>query len=362
MLYHLLYQLRDVFVGFGVFRYITFRTAFAALTALLISLILGPWLIERMRRIKLGQYIREEGPKSHQAKAGTPTMGGILINVAIIIPTVLWADILNPYIWIVLFVTAAYAAIGFVDDYRKLAKKRNLGLTAAEKFGAQFAVAALAALAIAYLPMLKNNYSTSITFPFLKDVALNLGLLYIPFVMVVLVGASNAVNLTDGLDGLAIGSSLVAAVTYTVLTYAAGHARIADYLRIAWVPQTGELAVFCGAMVGASLGFLWFNAHPAEIFMGDVGSLALGGAIGCLAVMIKQELLLVLVGGLFVLEALSVILQVASFKITGRRIFKMSPLHHHFELSGWKETKVVVRFWIIAVIFAMVALATLKLR
>ena len=362
MLYHLLYQLRDVFVGFGVFRDITFRTAFAALTALLISLILGPWLIERMRRLKAGQYIREEGPKSHHVKAGTPTMGGILINVAIIIPTILWADIRNPYIWIVLFVTAAYAAIGFVDDYRKLAKKRNLGLTAAEKFGAQFAVAALAALAIAYLPMLKNNYSTSITFPFLKDVALNLGLLYIPFVMVVLVGASNSVNLTDGLDGLAIGSSLVAAVTYTVLTYAAGHARIADYLRIAWVPQTGELAVFCGAMVGASLGFLWFNAHPAEIFMGDVGSLALGGAIGCLAVMIKQELLLVLVGGLFVLEALSVILQVASFKITGRRIFKMSPLHHHFELSGWKETKVVVRFWIIAVIFAMVALATLKLR
>jgi phospho-N-acetylmuramoyl-pentapeptide-transferase len=362
MLYHLLYELRDVFVGFGVFRYITFRTAFAALTALLISLILGPWLIERMRHIKLGQFIREEGPKSHQAKAGTPTMGGILINVAIIIPTVLWADIFNPYIWIVLFITAAYGAIGFIDDYRKLAKKRNLGLTPAEKFGAQFAVAALAALAIAYLPMLRNNYSTSITFPFLKDVALNLGLLYIPFVMVVLVGASNAVNLTDGLDGLAIGSSLIAAVAYTVLTYAAGHARIAEYLRIAWVPQTGELAVFCGAMVGASLGFLWFNAHPAEIFMGDVGSLALGGAIGCLAVMIKQELLLVLVGGLFVLEALSVILQVASFKLTGRRIFKMSPLHHHFELSGWRETKVVVRFWIIAIIFAMVALATLKLR
>jgi phospho-N-acetylmuramoyl-pentapeptide-transferase len=362
MLYHLLYELRDVFVGFGVFRYITFRTAFAALTALLISLILGPWLIQRMRGIKLGQFIREEGPKSHQSKAGTPTMGGILILVAIIIPTVLWADILNPYIWIVLFITGAYGAVGFVDDYRKLAKKRNLGLTPTEKFGAQFAIAALAALAIAYLPMLRNNYSTSITFPFLKDVALNLGLLYIPFVMVVLVGSSNAVNLTDGLDGLAIGSALVAAVTYTVLTYAAGHARIAEYLRIAWVPQTGELAVFCGAMVGASLGFLWFNAHPAEIFMGDVGSLALGGAIGCLAVMIKQELLLVLVGGLFVLEALSVILQVASFKLTGRRIFKMSPLHHHFELSGWRETKVVVRFWIIAVIFAMLALATLKLR
>jgi phospho-N-acetylmuramoyl-pentapeptide-transferase len=362
MLYHLLYQLRDVFVGFGVFRYITFRTAFAALTALLISLILGPWLIERMRHLKAGQFIREEGPKSHHVKAGTPTMGGILICVAIIIPTILWADILNPYIWIVLFVTAAYAAIGFVDDYRKLAKKRNLGLTAKEKFGAQFTVAFLAGAAIAYLPMLKNNYSTAITFPFLKDVTLDLGPAYIVFIMVILVGASNAVNLTDGLDGLAIGSSLIAAVTYTVLTYAAGHARIADYLRIAWVPQTGELAVFCGAMVGASLGFLWFNAHPAEIFMGDVGSLALGGAIGCLAVMIKQELLLVLVGGLFVLEALSVILQVASFKITGRRIFKMSPLHHHFELSGWKETKVVVRFWIIAVIFAMIALATLKLR
>src|SRR5215213_8611826 len=363
MLYHLLYRLRDVVVGFNVFRYITFRTAFAALTALLISFILGPWLIERMRRIKLGQFIREEGPKSHQAKAGTPTMGGLLINVAILIPTILWADIRNPYIWIILFVTASYAAIGFIDDYRKLAKKQNLGLTTKEKFGAQFAVALLAALAIAYLPLLKNNYSTAITFPFLKNVVLNLwGPVYIAFVMVVLVGSSNAVNLTDGLDGLAIGSSLIAAVTYTVLTYAAGHARIADYLRIAWVPQVGELAVFCGAMVGASLGFLWFNAHPAEIFMGDVGSLALGGAIGCLAVMIKQELLLVLVGGLFVLEALSVILQVASFKLTGRRIFKMSPLHHHFELSGWKETKVVVRFWIIAIMFAMISLATLKLR
>jgi phospho-N-acetylmuramoyl-pentapeptide-transferase len=362
MLYYLLFKLRDVFVGFNVFRYITFRTAFAALTALMISFILGPWLIDRMRRIKLGQYIREEGPKSHHAKAGTPTMGGILINIAILIPTILWADILNPYIWIILFVTIAYAAIGFVDDYRKLVKKRNLGLTAKEKFIAQFTVAFLAGAAIAYLPMLKNNYSTAITFPFLKDVSLNLGLMYIPFVMIVLVGASNAVNLTDGLDGLAIGSTLIAAVTYTILTYAAGHARIADYLRIAWVPQTGELAVFCGAMVGASLGFLWFNAHPAEIFMGDVGSLALGGAIGCLAVMIKQEILLVFVGGLFVLEALSVIMQVASFKITGRRIFKMSPLHHHFELSGWKETKVVVRFWIIAIMFAMVALATLKLR
>ncbi len=362
MLYYLLYPLRNVIVGFNVFRYITFRTAFAALTALLISFIFGPWLIDRMRRVKLGQYIREEGPKSHQQKAGTPTMGGILINVAILIPTILWADISNPYIWIILFVTFAYGAIGFVDDYRKLVKKRNLGLTAKEKFAAQFAVALLAGLAIGYLPMLRNNYSTALTFPFIKQFVLNLGPLYIPFVMVIIVGASNAVNLTDGLDGLAIGSTLIAATTYTILTYAAGHAKISEYLKIAWVPQTGELAVFCGAMVGASLGFLWFNAYPAEIFMGDVGSLALGGAIGTLAVMIKQEILLIFVGGLFVIEALSVILQVFSFKMTGRRIFKMSPIHHHFELSGWRETKVVVRFWIIAIIFALLSLATLKLR
>jgi phospho-N-acetylmuramoyl-pentapeptide-transferase len=362
MLYKLLYPLRDMFSGFNVFRYITFRTAWAALTALIISFIFGPWLIERMRQIKAGQYIRDEGPKSHQIKAGTPTMGGILINIAIVIPTILWADISNPYIWIVLFVTFAYGAIGFVDDYRKLAKKQNTGLTVKEKFSMQIGVALAAGLAIAYLPSIHNNYSTVLTFPFFKALHLNLGFLYIPFIIVVLVGASNGVNLTDGLDGLAIGSTLIVAVTYTILTYAAGNFRVADYLRIAWVPQAGELAVFCGAMVGASLGFLWFNAHPAEIFMGDVGSLALGGAIGCLAVMIKQEILLGLVGGLFVLEGMSVVLQVASFKLTGRRIFKMSPLHHHFELSGWRETKVVVRFWIIAIIFAMVALSTLKLR
>ena len=362
MLYYLLYPLRNYISGFNVFRYITFRTAWAALTALVISFILGPWLIERMRQIKLGQYIREEGPKSHQQKAGTPTMGGILINVAILIPTLLWADIVNPYIWIVLFVTFAYGTIGFIDDYRKLAKKHNTGLTTKEKFTMQFAVALLAGLAIAYLPYIHNNYSTVLTFPFFKMLHLNLGFLYIPFIMIVIVGSSNAVNLTDGLDGLAIGTTLIAAVTYTILTYAAGHFRVADYLHIAWVPQAGELAVFCGAMVGASLGFLWFNAHPAEIFMGDVGSLALGGAIGCLAVIIKQEILLLLVGGLFVVEAVSVIIQVASFKLTGRRVFKMSPLHHHFELAGWRETKVVVRFWIIAIIFALLSLATLKLR
>jgi phospho-N-acetylmuramoyl-pentapeptide-transferase len=295
-------------------------------------------------------------------KAGTPTMGGILINFAILIPTILWADITNPYIWIVLFVTFAYGVIGFIDDYRKLAKKQNLGLTAKEKFSLQIVTALIAGLAIAYLPQLHNQYSTTLTFPFLKHFHPDLGWFYIPFVIIIIVGASNAVNLTDGLDGLATGTTLIAAVTYTILTYAAGNAKVADYLRIAWVPGTGELAVFCGAMVGASLGFLWFNAHPAEIFMGDVGSLALGGAIGCLAVMIKQEILLVFVGGLFVLEALSVIIQVISFKATGRRVFKMSPLHHHFELSGWNETKVVVRFWIIAIMFALLSLSTLKLR
>ncbi|PYQ52593.1 MAG: phospho-N-acetylmuramoyl-pentapeptide-transferase, partial [Acidobacteria bacterium] len=266
MLYYLLYPLRNMISGFNVFRYITFRTAWAALTALVISFILGPWLIERMRQIKLGQFIREEGPKSHQQKAGTPTMGGILINIAILIPTLLWADILNPYIWIVLFVTFAYGAIGFIDDYRKLIQRRNLGLTAKQKFSAQIGIALAAGLAIAYLPSIHNNYSTVLTFPFFKTLHLDLGPLYIAFIVVVIVGASNAVNLTDGLDGLAIGTTLIAAVTYTILTYAAGNFRVADYLRIAWVPQAGELAVFCGAMVGASLGFLWFNAHPAEIF------------------------------------------------------------------------------------------------
>ena len=367
MFYHLFYQLLYVHFHlqtpfFNVFRYITFRTAYAALTALLISFILGPWLIKQMVRIKLGQFIRQEGPQSHQQKAGTPTMGGILINLAIFIPTLLWGDIFNPYIWIILFVTLAYGVIGFYDDFQKLAKKQNEGLTAKQKFSLQVGVALLAGLAIAYLPQIHNAYSTTLTFPFFKRLILDLGILYIPFIIVVIVGASNAVNLTDGLDGLAIGSTLIAAATYAVLTYAAGNYKVASYLQIAWVPGTGELAVFCGAMLGASLGFLWFNTHPAEIFMGDVGSLALGGAIGCLAVMIKQEILLLFVGGLFVIEALSVILQVISFKTTGRRIFKMSPLHHHFELSGWSETKVVVRFWIIAVMFALLSLSTLKLR
>lgn len=362
MLYYLLFPLRDYIGGFNVFRYITFRMAWAALTALAICFILGPWLIAHLRRIKAGQFIRAEGPQSHQIKSGTPTMGGILIVLAIFVPTILWADIMNPYIWVVLFVTVSYGAIGFYDDFQKLVKRQNLGLTTKQKFSLQVLVGLIAGMAIGYLPQIQNQYSTVLTFPFVANFVLDLGLLYIPFIILILVGASNAVNLTDGLDGLAIGSTLIAAATYTILTYAAGHAKIADYLLIAWVPGAAELAVFCAAMLGASLGFLWFNAHPAQVFMGDVGSLALGGAIGCIAVIIKQEILLVFVGGLFVLEALSVILQVASFKLTGRRLFKMSPIHHHFELSGWNETQVVIRFWILAVMFSLLALSTLKLR
>lgn len=362
MLYYLLFPLRDYIFGFNVFGYITFRAAWAALTALAISFVLGPWLIRHLTRIKAGQFIRAEGPQSHQIKSGTPTMGGILIILAVVIPTIMWADILNAYVWIVLFVTVSYAAIGFVDDFQKLAKRQNLGLTTKQKFALQCLVGVIAGLAVAYLPQIHNQYSTVLTFPFLANFVLDLGVLYIPFIVIVMVGASNAVNLTDGLDGLAIGTTLIAAGTYTVLCYAAGHYNAATYLRIAWVPGAGELAVFCGAMVGASLGFLWFNAHPAKVFMGDVGSLALGGAIGSLAVITKQELLLLLVGGLFVIEAMSVILQVASFKLTGRRLFRMSPLHHHFELSGWTETQVVIRFWIIAIIFALLSLSTLKLR
>jgi len=362
MLYYFLYPLHEYFSPFNVFRYITFRTACAALTALAICFIVGPWLIGRLREIRAGQFIRAEGPESHYRKAGTPTMGGLLINLAILIPTILWADIKSPYVWIILGTTFSYGLIGFIDDYSKLTKGRSLGLSAKQKFLAQLFVGLVAGLAIAYLPQIQNQYSTKLAFPFLAELILDLGIFYIPFIAIVMAGASNAVNLTDGLDGLAIGSTLIVAGTYAILTYAAGHARVADYLRIPSVPGAGELAVFCGAMLGASLGFLWFNAHPAQVFMGDVGSLALGGAIGCLAVIIKQELLLVLVGGLFVVEALSVILQVLSFKTTGRRIFKMSPLHHHFELSGWTETQVVIRFWIIALIFALLGLSTLKLR
>ncbi len=361
MLYHLLFPLSDAYPVFNVFRYITFRAAGAILTALVLSLLLGPWCIRTLRRLSVGQSIREEGPQSHQGKAGTPTMGGLLILLALLSGTLLWADLTNPYIWLVVGTTTAFGAIGFADDYLKVVRRHNKGLSARGKFALQLAVAGVAGLALLHLP-LEIPFDPNLTFPFFKDLVLPLGVFYVPFLMLVLVGCSNGVNLTDGLDGLAIGATLVASSTYAIFTYVAGHNGIATYLQVPFVPQVGEVAIFCAALGGASLGFLWFNAHPAEVFMGDVGSLAIGAAIGTVAVLAKQELLLVIVGGLFVLEALSVILQVASFKLTGKRVLKMAPLHHHFELSGWAESKIIVRFWIAGLIFALIGLATLKLR
>jgi phospho-N-acetylmuramoyl-pentapeptide-transferase len=377
MLLYLFYHvLQPYFHALNVFRYITVRTALASLTALLITLVLGPWVIRRLRDLQIGQFIREEGPKSHQAKAGTPTMGGVLIVGSTVIPTLLWGDLQNDYVWLAVLTMLAFGLIGFVDDYSKTVKKTNLGLTAKRKFFLQ----TLASFGVAvYLLTLTTNgtYSTQLSVPFFKNFHPDLvfySLLsakylfwfaYIPFlffVALVIVGSSNAVNLTDGLDGLAIGCVVVAAGALTVLTYVTSFARFSSYLDLQHLPQVGELTIFCGALVGSSLGFLWYNAHPAEIFMGDVGSLALGGSIGMIAVAIKQEILLFFVGGVFVLEALSVILQVISFRLTGKRIFRMSPLHHHFELGGWSESKTIVRFWIVALVFALFSLTTLKLR
>ena len=362
MLYHLLFPLSETMPAFNVFRYITFRAAGAVVTALLLSLWLGPWFIRTLRRLSVGQSIREVGPTTHQVKAGTPTMGGLLILFAVIVPTLLWANLTNAYVLLVTAVTLVFGAIGFVDDLTKVRGKRNQGLTARRKFLLQVAAAAVAAVVLIYALPPSFAFAPTLNFPFFKDLVVNLGLLYIPFMVIVLVGASNAVNLTDGLDGLAIGATLIAAAAYSVFTYVAGNSKVAAYLQVAYVPGAGEVAIFCGALVGASLGFLWWNGHPAEVFMGDVGSLALGGAIGTVAVLAKQELLLVVVGGLFVLEALSVIIQVASFKLTGKRVFRMAPLHLHFELGGWAESKVIVRFWILALLFALLSLSTLKLR
>jgi phospho-N-acetylmuramoyl-pentapeptide-transferase len=361
MLYLLLYHLHAEIGVFNVVRYITFRTALATLTALLISLALGPRLISRLREFQIGQQIRPEGPLSHQSKKGTPTMGGLLILIAVILPSLLWADPSNPFVWIVLISTLLYGVIGFLDDYLKITRKRSLGLTARQKLVSQWFVALLVGLAL--LSMARAGfYSTVLSIPFFKRWTPDLDVFFVPWAMLVIVGAANAVNLTDGLDGLAIGSSLIATGTYTILAYIAGHAKVAEYLGVVNVRGTGELAVICGAFVGASLGFLWFNCNPAQVFMGDVGSMALGGALGTVAVLIKQEILLVFVGGLFVIEAVSVILQVGSFKMRGKRIFRMAPIHHHFELSGWPEQKVVIRFWIVALIFALLGLSTLKLR
>jgi phospho-N-acetylmuramoyl-pentapeptide-transferase len=345
----------------GVYRYITFRAANAALMALLLAVFLGPGLIRWLRSRQIGQSIREEGPRAHQAKAGTPTMGGVLINLAIVVPTILFADLTNRYVWVALGATVLAMAIGVGDDWRKVSRKQNRGLTGRQKLALQ-AVIGLG-VGWASVKIFEGRVDPAhVAFPFLKNVHPDLGVLYVLFAAVVVVGSSNAVNLTDGLDGLAIGATLIASGTFAILAYIAGNARAATYLLVPHVPGTGELAVFCASIVGASLGFLWFNAHPAEVFMGDTGSLALGAALGTVAVLIKQEILLVLVGGLFVVEAVSVILQVGSFKLTGKRIFRMAPLHHHFELLGWAESKVIIRFWIVAILFALVALGSLKLR
>jgi len=377
MLYYLLVEvLRRYFSPLNVFRYITVRTVYASLTAMFLALVFGPWLIRRLRELQIGQYIREEGPQAHQKKAGTPTMGGVLIVLSTAVPTLLWADLTNPFILIALFALTGFAIIGFIDDYAKISKQQNLGLTPKKKIYFQVVVSLVVGGSLLVL-LTRNAYSTQLVIPFAKrfhpDLVIHSlmktpywwWLAFIPFlvfVCIVLVGSTNAVNLTDGLDGLAIGCTVIAAGALTVLTYVSSNFRWAAYLDIQYIPKVGELTVFCGALVGASLGFLWYNAHPAEIFMGDVGSLSLGGTLGTIAVIIKQEILLFFVGGIFVVEALSVILQVGSFKLRGKRIFRMAPIHHHFELLGWSESKVIVRFWIAALVFALFALTTLKLR
>jgi phospho-N-acetylmuramoyl-pentapeptide-transferase len=378
LLFWLLYQkLFPYFPFFRIFRYVTFRCAFASLTAMLIGLLIGPFVIERLREFQIGQYIREEGPQSHQKKGGTPTMGGVLICISVIVPTLLWSNLSDPFVWLVMGSTVAFAAIGFADDYIKVVHKRNLGLTSRQKLLLQFAASGAVAVALVLLEQ-QGMYSTRLMVPLAKHLRPNLiidSLLHVPhlwmlaflpfiaFVMLVITFSSNAVNLTDGLDGLAIGCTIIAAGALTVLTYVSGHVVFADYLELQRMPMVSELTIFCGAMVGASIGFLWYNAHPAEIFMGDVGSLMLGGAIATVAVVIKQELLLPFIGGVFIMEAVSVMLQVGSYKLrNGKRIFKMAPLHHHFELMGWSESKVIARFWILALVFALFALTTLKLR
>ncbi len=358
MLYHLLYPLHTEYPVLYVFRYITFRTIYATITALLISFICGPWLIATLQRMQIGQSIRKVGPESHFIKEGTPTMGGALILLAIILPTLLWADLTNLYIWVTLLVTAGYGVIGFIDDYLKIVHKNSDGISARQKLFWQFLIALVAML------LLYNcgNFETRLSLPFFKNVNPDLGVFYIPFAILVMVGASNAVNLTDGLDGLAIGPMIIASGTFLLLAYLAGNAKLSGYLQITGIPGAGELSILCGAMVGAGLGFLWFNSYPAQLFMGDVGSLSLGGSLGTIAVITKNEFVLVIVGGIFVIEALSVIVQVISFRYWGRRIFRMAPIHHHFELKGWPEPKIIVRFWIVSIILALIALSTLKLR
>lgn len=378
MLYFLLYdQLYRHFSPFRIFSYVTARTAFASLTALFLCIALGPWLIHKLREFQIGQYIREEGPKSHQKKAGTPTMGGVLIIISIVVPTLLWADLRSRYVWVAVAALLGYGWIGFMDDYAKVTKRRNLGLSGRAKLVYQFLFGFMFAGTLLIMRAY-GDFSTAMNIPFIKNFQPSLlipALMHSPwtyvlgaapfciFVALVVVFSSNAVNLTDGLDGLAIGLMVIAAGALTVLTYAGGHATLAEYLQLARNPRTSELTIFCGSMTGASLGFLWYNAHPAEIFMGDVGALGLGGAMAVVAVLIKQEVLLLFIGGVFIIEAVSVILQVGSYRLrNGKRLFKMAPIHHHFEALGWTESKIIVRFWIAGLVLALFALTTLKLR
>ena len=358
MLYHLLYSLSSDVPGLGVVRYVTFRTAAASLTALFIAFLVGPTLIRGLAQLRAGQPIRKIGPE-HQAKAGTPTMGGLLILLSLLISVLLWANLENRLVWIVVGVTVLYGLLGFIDDYQKVTKRRNeAGLSARAKLAAQLLIALAVALAIYTDPA----FDAELAVPFFKGFTPHIGILYVPLAVVMIAGFSNGVNLTDGLDGLAIGPVMIAAGTFLLLSYSSGNAKIADYLAIKFVAGSDQLPIFCGALLGGGLAFLWFNAYPAKLFMGDVGSLALGGALGTIAVLIRQEILLVVVGGVFVIETLSVAIQVAWFKMTGRRVFLMAPIHHHFEKMGWHEQTIVIRFWIISAILGLVALSSLKLR
>ena len=358
MLYHLLYPLASSIKLFNIFKYLTFRTIYAMITALIVTFFIGPWVIRKLESLQARQIIRTDGPESHLKKQGTPTMGGVIILAGIIIPTLLWADLYNTYVWLTLFIIVGYGIIGFIDDYKKIVKKNPKGLSPRQKMFWQMLLGAVFGIILFRTP----GFSKELYFPFFKNLHPNLWIFFIPFVMLVIVGASNAVNLTDGLDGLAIGPVAINAATYLLFTYIAGNVKLASYLQIPYVAGAGELAVVCGALVGSGIGFLWYNSYPAEVFMGDVGSLSLGGGLGALAVLTKQEMLLVIVGGVFVVEALSVIFQVGSYKYRGKRIFRMAPIHHHFELKGVAEPKIIVRFWIITLILALVAISTLKMR
>ena len=360
MLYKLFYSFQDVYSPFNVFRYITFRAALAVITALLISFILGPWVIKKLRILSMTQYIRDDGPRTHLDKTGTPTMGGILIILSVVTSVLMWGDLSNKFVLIMILAITGFGLIGFVDDYLKAVKKNPKGLKGLYKFGAQIVLALIIGFMFYHDP--EDPYIANLSIPFFKSWLIDLGWFYIPFSILVIVGSSNAVNLTDGIDGLAIGLVGIACLANGALIYIAGHAGFSQYLHVLFLPRVGELTVFCGAMFGAALGFLWYNSHPAEIFMGDVGSLSLGGALGTLAVISKQEIVLALVGGIFVIETFSVMIQVISFKLTGKRVFKMAPIHHHFEEKGWPEPKVIVRFWIVGIILAMMSLATLKVR